>query len=825
MAVTQRPSPKARGGARVETPQPMNKKLFSRPAASRQPTRNSPSRTRHGVAARQVARTAFDGHETDMWGVGLIVAAVIIGLGVYADLTGPVGRGINWLVASLVGVLRFAVPVVMAWIGIALLAGKERANPARVGVSLGLAMVGLSGFLDVFRGPTHFVFLSNLVRKAGGIVGQVIAQPMRALVAGWGAGLVCATMIFVAVLVLTRTSVRDAAGVTATGMAFMGRGAAASGSAIGRWFRSITTLRNDATRAINYDDFDDYDDDPTMDDVMPATQVFDVDAEPADQRPSSEPKPLAAAKIMKPTVPKYSAPSAVAQDELNLGPGAQRGEWHLPGLDMLKRTGSQEIDRAQIEQGGRDLVSALLSHGVEATLVGMTVGPTVTRYELELAEGVRVARVTALNKDIAYAMAAADVRILAPIPGQRAIGVEVPNRERQLVTLGDILVSPEARKADHPLEVAVGRDIAGRAVFINLATTPHLLVAGATGKGKSSFLNSMLASILARATPEQVKLILIDPKRVEMGQYNKLPHLLTPVVTDAKKAANALSWAVHEMERRYDLLQECGFRDITGYNAAFDRGELNDEVDPLRAEVDPASVKHYTRLPFVLVVIDELADLMMVAAHDVEESICRIAQMARAVGIHLVIATQRPSVNVITGLIKANIPARMAFAVSSLTDSRVILDQPGAERLIGHGDMLLLGPTSSVAMRIQGAWIGEDETRKITGFWKRQAPNVEFVNGIEGESRDGAGLFGSAGNSGSNGDDDLLIDAMRLVVDSNLGSTSMLQRKLKVGFARAGRIMDLLEERGVVGPSVGSKPREVLMSAEEFENLRESGGI
>ncbi len=806
----------------METPQPMNKKSVSRQPARRGPAPKSRATSSAGRVAREATRTAFTGHESDMWGVGLIVVAVLVGLGVYAHLTGPLGRGVSWLIGSMVGGLRFVVPVIMVWLGTAILLGHERANPARVGVSLSLAMVGGCGLLDVFRGPTHFVFLSDKVRSAGGIIGQFLAQPLRALLAGWGAGIVSATLLFVAILVLTRTSVRDAAGVGGVGLSFVGRGFGAAGSGIARWFRSVTTLRGESgNRVIDVDGYDDYEDFDELE-TPGATKVFDLESQTPSMSPVSQEPVLAPAKVITPSKPRYTAPSSASQDELNLGPGALRGAWQLPGLDLLKRTGSHEVDKAQIEQGGRDLVNALNSHGVEAKLVGMTVGPTVTRYELELAEGVRVARVTALNKDIAYAMAAADVRILAPIPGQRAIGVEVPNRERQLVTLGDILVSPEARKADHPLEVAVGRDIAGRALFINLATTPHLLVAGATGKGKSSFLNSMLASILSRATPDQVKLILVDPKRVEMGQYNKLPHLLTPVVTDAKKAANALSWAVHEMERRYDLLQECGFRDITGYNAAYDRGELNDEVDPLRAEVDPASVKQYTRLPFVLVVIDELADLMMVAAHDVEESICRIAQMARAVGIHLVIATQRPSVNVITGLIKANIPARMAFAVSSLTDSRVILDQPGAERLIGHGDMLLLGPTSSVAMRIQGAWIGEDETRKITGFWKRQAPNVEFVAGIEGESREGGGLFGG---SGSDGDDDLLIDAMRLVVDSNLGSTSMLQRKLKVGFARAGRIMDLLEERGVVGPSVGSKPREVLMSAEEFENLRESGGV
>ena len=352
------------------------------------------------------------------------------------------------------------------------------------------------------------------------------------------------------------------------------------------------------------------------------------------------------------------------------------------------------------------LEAALAQHGVETRLVGMVIGPSVTRYELELGAGVKVARLTSLHKDIAYAIASPDVRILAPIPGRQAIGVEVPNAQRQIVPLGDILASTEARRAKHPLEVAVGRDINGKAMLMNLATMPHLLIAGATGAGKSSCLNSIITSILMRSTPDQVRMILVDPKRVEMGQYDRLPHLLTQVVTNPKKAANALSWAVREMERRYDLLAEVGFRDITGYNAAYDRGELVPE---------PGSEREYPRLPFILVVIDELSDLMMVAARDVEDSICRIAQMARAVGIHLVIATQRPSVNVITGVIKANIPARLAFAVSSVTDSRVILDQAGAERLIGAGDMLLLGPASSAPHRIQGSWVSEEEVRKVVG--------------------------------------------------------------------------------------------------------------
>ena len=513
-------------------------------------------------------------------------------------------------------------------------------------------------------------------------------------------------------------------------------------------------------------------------------------------------------------------PGSGSQLEMRLGPTV--GDWHLPPATILKRAKPQAVDERAVEAAGEALVAALAAHGVDTRLVGRTVGPSVTRYELELGAGVKVARVTSLSKDIAYAMASPDVRILAPIPGKSAIGVEVPNRNRQLVALGDILASPEADRAVHPLEVALGRDIAGRAVMVNLAEMPHVLVSGATGSGKSSCINSVLTSILTRATPDQVRLILVDPKRVELGQYNDLPHLLTQVVVDPKKAANALSWAVTEMERRYDLLAEVGMRDITGYNAAFDDGELADFEEAYRMrmlgtdggeegdedeEMDPK----FARLPFILIVVDELNDLMMVAARDVEDSVCRIAQMARAVGIHLVLATQRPSVDVITGVIKANIPSRMAFSVSSLADSRVILDQPGAERLIGKGDMLLLSASSSNPQRLQGPWVSEEEVRAVAAHWKRQRP-MEVVADIEA-------VVGSEGprTGGEDGDDDLLDQAMELVVRSQLGSTSMLQRKLRVGFARAGRLMDLMERRGVVGPSEGSKARAVLMTPEELD--------
>jgi S-DNA-T family DNA segregation ATPase FtsK/SpoIIIE len=484
------------------------------------------------------------------------------------------------------------------------------------------------------------------------------------------------------------------------------------------------------------------------------------------------------------------------------------GSWSLPPARLLSASQAQKVDRRQIETAGRMLEDALAAHGVATRLVGMTVGPTVTRYELELGAGVKVARVTSLSKDIAYAMASPDVRILAPIPGRSAIGVEVPNRQRQLVALADILSSEEARRAVHPLEVALGRDIAGRPVMVNLSEMPHVLIAGATGAGKSSCINSVVTSILMRSTPDQVRLILVDPKRVELGHYNGLPHLLTQVVVNPKRAANALIWAVHEMERRYDILAEAGMRDIAGYNRAVDAGEL--VAEPAADDGDESHT--VSRLPYVLVVVDELNDLMMVAARDVEDSICRIAQMARAVGIHLVIATQRPSVDVITGVIKANIPSRLAFSVSSLADSRVILDQSGAERLIGKGDLLLLTASSSNPRRLQGPWVGETEVRAVVAHWRRQS-QPRYVEGVEGEGPSGE----DRGFADEGDDEELVAQAMELVVRSQLGSTSMLQRKLRVGFARAGRLMDLLERRGVVGPSEGSKARAVLMTPEELD--------
>jgi S-DNA-T family DNA segregation ATPase FtsK/SpoIIIE len=453
----------------------------------------------------------------------------------------------------------------------------------------------------------------------------------------------------------------------------------------------------------------------------------------------------------------------------------------------------------------------LRNFGVDAHVTGAHRGPTVTMYEVEVAAGTKVNKVLALSSDIAYALATPDVRIQAPIPGKSAIGIEVPNKHRDFVMLGDILRSPAAKEATHPLEVALGKDVHGRARMVNLAMMPHVLIAGATGAGKSSLVNCFITSLLMRTTPDDVRLVLVDPKRVELSHFAEVPHLLSPVIVHPKRAAEALQWIVREMENRYEMLATVGVRDIDGYESGLADGTLR---------IPPGLEHQYEHMPFIVVVIDELADLMMVAPRDVEDAICRIAQMARAVGIHLVVATQRPSVDVVTGLIKANIPSRIALMTSSQADSRVVLDMNGAEKLVGHGDMLFAPASSSKPTRLQGAWVTEQEIHGIADFIRTQR-EVAYDQVIEGLGLPPtAAELAGGGGGGLGSDDDLLEQAADLVIRSQLGSTSMLQRKLKVGFARAGRLMDLLEEQGIVGPSQGSKARDVLITPEEWEERR-----
>ena len=802
------------------------------------------SRSRSGLSI------AFDGRGHDVWGIIVVLVGLVAALGTYADAAGALGEGVDDLFGWFVGLFRVFVPILLVIAGYRLMRGRgEHARHETPGTVIGglIVLVSILGLAHLFGGRPTIDEGADALGDAGGVIGAAIGEPLRTVGSIYGAVLVLGAVGLIGGVLFTgipMSSVLDG----------LGRVFAPLRESVVGGFQNLFRVDEREAEADDeeYEGYDEYDAEEEYDEVEPqvtiggiadeADDLDAVDVEATDYDDIEVEVPEADYVDEEYEEDEYDDDDAEYEegeyeegeyDEEYEEEGEDEVEeerpvivWKLPPMSLLKRSGGREIDRAAVRDRGRLLERALAEHGVQTRLVGMVVGPTVTRYELELGPGVKVARVTSLNRDIAYAMASPDVRILAPIPGRQAIGVEVPNEQREIVAVGDILASPEARSATHPLEVAVGRDINGKAILVNLATMPHLLIAGATGAGKSSCINSLITSVLMRSTPDDVRMILVDPKMVEMGQYERVPHLLTAVVTDPKKAANALNWAVREMERRYELLKKQGFRDITGYNAAQENGELQAGLGEVDDEGDPLE---YQRLSYILVVVDELADLMMVAARDVEESITRIAQKARAVGIHLVIATQRPSVNVITGLIKANVPARLAFAVSSQTDSRVILDQPGAERLVGKGDMLLLTPASSAPNRIQGSWVSEEEVRGVVAAWRRQQPEVVYEQSVAVETGGGGEQMVIdlrddvvAGVPDDDDGDELLMAAMELVVGSQLGSTSMLQRKLKVGFARAGRIMDLLEQRGIVGPSEGSKARTVLMTPEELNDMRRS---
>jgi len=849
----------------VSTRTPQSARSTKKPSAqsgpnrsNRQPPRSATAGSKRSAGApasrqgRGVTNSStpwgllFDGHGHDVLGIACILLAVLVALGVWFGAAGPVGSALDAAARGLVGLFAVVAPVGLAVTGVLLIRGRRQPGaaptrrsggartarsgvadpaeasepaeeptdrlPARIaGAVLALIVALLAAHL--LAGTDASISQDGLdaYGSAGGLLGAGFGWPVFRLIGPWGAWAVVLTLGLLAAGLLSGRPIRSIVGAAA-------RRVRPAAQACLRWVRGLFVVgaATPPPRVALYDQ------DAAAETTAPPGSRRrrrtrdDIDPASPQESPAS---PQATPGAAEPTgstpavADDATPPGPPEQLQIGLPPGAGPSNWKLPAATSLSMSERTAIDTEAVEQRGRQLEAALAEHGVETRLVGMVVGPTVTRYELELGVGVKVARVTSLNKDIAYALAAPDVRILAPIPGRQAIGIEVPNARRQVVNLGDILASPEARAAVHPLQVGVGRDITGAAVMMDLAAMPHLLIAGQTGAGKSSCINSIITSIMMRTTPDDVRMILIDPKRVELTQYNRIPHLLTQVVTDPRKASNALNWAVKEMERRYDILERTGARDIGIYNAAFDSGEL---------VAGPGEESDFERLSHILIVIDELNDLMMTAPRDVDDAICRIAQKARAVGIHLVIATQRPSVNVITGTIKANVPARLAFAVASAVDSKVILDQPGAERLVGKGDMLLLTQGSSVPHRIQGAWVDEKEVARIAAFWRRQTPAVAAVLD-DVQSEQNTSLPGTGSDGGSD-DDALLEQAMDLVVGDQIGSTSMLQRRLKVGFARAGRLMDLLEERGVVGPSEGSKARVVLITPDELAAMRASTG-
>ncbi len=749
-------------------------------------------------------------HQRDLLIIGLVVVGLFVAL---ADLhaLGPVGHAIDRGLSDVLGVGRYSLAVILLGLGIALLWGKVEVDRARAGWGVVLGLVAVSGLADVAGGRPGVHATSGVLGHAGGWFGVATGGALASWTGVAGAVIILLALFVVAMMIATAVGLRTL---------LVGCGVALR--AIGRTLANWWVAR--PRREDEEEDAEEIEPEPAPRRRARAIVEPEPDVEETEDEEEDEPE-YEDESVEEFVYDEYDGeedePAKPARPVYVSAPS----NWELPPLTLLQRTRDQKLDRALTEAAGEELVDALAAHGVETTLVGYTVGPSVTRFELELGPGVKVSRVTSLNKDIAYAMASPDVRILAPIPGRSAIGVEVPNRQRSLVALGDLLNSEESLLALHPLDVPIGRDIAGRTVVVNLGEMPHVLISGATGAGKSSAMNSLITALVMRATPDQLRLLLIDPKRVEMSQYNDLPHLLSPVVVDPKKAAGALHWAVKEMERRYDILAEVGARDITSYQQMMARGELSTEAtnEELVAEAferatglpsDLEPSRGPEELPYIVIVVDELNDLMMVAARDVEESVVRIAQMARAVGIHLVLATQRPSVDVITGVIKANVPSRMAFAVSSLADSRVILDQAGAERLIGKGDMLLVTASSNIARRLQSPWVSEEEVRRVVDAWRAQGGRRETVVALDEVSS-----RSQSSSGGGNGDDDdeILRKARDMVISTQTGSTSMLQRKLRVGFARAGRIMDQLEEEGTVAPGDGSKSRKVLVTREEYE--------
>ncbi len=794
-----------------------------------------------GGAVRRIGRSAAQlepEHRRDGLGFLLIGLAVVVAAPEWWGLHGFVGDFVHAIVAGTVGRIAYVVPVILFAFGLGLLrAPRAEATTNRIAVgtiTLLVAACGLAHLADGIPAPPDG---ADGMRAAGGILGFVASSPLAAAVSATGATVLLLLLGLFGVLVVTGTPVRmiperlrwvrdrvigqarssnddqsspgnDRQPEQGTKAGRRARPPRRSGA------RPMEPVDGERTGDHAFEQAAEVAPDPGRRGLRPG-QRRPAQADPADDTgPVPAPSTSGTDRGVDATDPAaHGAPPVEATAGVQAISPAQlplRSEqlpldgdvaYVLPDHALLAPGAPHKARSAANDRVVEALTGVFEQFEIDAQVTGFTRGPTVTRYEVELGLATKVERVTALSKNIAYAVASADVRILSPIPGKSAIGIEIPNTDREMVSLGDVLRSQTARANDHPMVMGVGKDVEGGYVIANLAKMPHLLVAGATGAGKSSFVNSMITSILMRATPEEVRMILVDPKRVELTAYDGIPHLITPIITNPKKAAEALQWVVREMDQRYDDLASFGFKHIDDFNKAVRAGTVSPPA---------GSERVLAPYPYLLVIVDELADLMMVAPRDVEESIVRITQLARAAGIHLVLATQRPSVDVVTGLIKANVPSRLAFATSSLADSRVVLDQPGAEKLIGQGDALFLPMGASKPMRVQGSWVTETEIQSVVAAVTDQL-KAQYQEGVIAPAAASRQIDDDIGD-----DLDLLLQATELVVTTQFGSTSMLQRKLRVGFAKAGRLMDLMETRGIVGPSEGSKARDVLAKPDDL---------
>ncbi|WP_306370683.1 DNA translocase FtsK [Nocardiopsis sp. CC223A] len=767
-----------------------------------------------GGAARAVGRSARDldpDLRRDGAGLLLLAAGMLVAAAVWWESAGPLPEYTRLVVVGAFGTFSPILPLLFLPLAIRLMRtpGASREGDAgRLFIGTSAIMLGLLGLIHIAHGIPQPSEGLEALQDAGGLIGFVASGPLSAVITPWLTGVLLALVLVFGILVVTSTPIRRIPERLHTLFGALMERDTGPDSGIGilgaepeakpaRKRRPRKKAADAAAAETVAGDHERPYDSPVLPEEPVAPALTDEEEEAAAQAAAGKGGKKGRAKIAVPD----PTPAPAVTEQLTLPSRVVEGDYELPPPVMLK-PGSPVKPRTKANDDVVDALTGVLTQfGIDAEVTGFTRGPTVTRYEIELGPAVKVEKVTALTKNISLAVKSADVRIQSPIPGKSAIGVEIPNTDKDIVSLGDVLGSPAATSDDHPMLVGLGKDIEGSNVVANLAKMPHVLVAGATGAGKSTCINGLITSLMMRAAPDEVRMILVDPKRVELTMYEGIPHLITPIITNPKRAAEALQWVVGEMDRRYDDLAASGYRHVDDFNAAVRTGEL---TAPLGSE------RVYEPYPYLLVIVDELADLMMVAPRDVEDSVVRITQLARAAGIHLVLATQRPSVDVVTGLIKANVPSRLAFATSSLADSRVILDQPGAEKLVGKGDALFLPMGAGKPIRLQNAWVSEKEIRAIVDHCKKQAePSYrEDVAVADTKKKEIDEEIGD--------DLDLLLQAVELVVTTQFGSTSMLQRKLRVGFAKAGRLMDLMESRDVVGPSEGSKARDVLVTPDDL---------